>query len=59
MFVEKRDIINKLGTKIYPTEDLKTMKVKCNLNFGHDGKSQSSDRCGIIQFASLRSQCVR
>lgn len=30
-FTEKRDIINKLGIKVYPSEDLKTMKIRCSL----------------------------
>jgi hypothetical protein len=55
-FAEKRDIINKLGIGVYPSEGLKTMKIRCSLNFGNDGDSQPSDRCAIIQFASLRSQ---
>jgi hypothetical protein len=55
-FAEKRDIINKLGIGVYPSEGLKTMKIRYSLNFGNDGDSQPSDRCAIIQFASLRSQ---
>jgi hypothetical protein len=55
-FAEKRDIINKLGIRVYPSEDLKTMKIRCSLNFGNDNNNQPSDRCAIIQFASLRSQ---
>jgi len=53
-FAEKRDIINKLGIRVYPSEDLRTMKIRCSLNFGNDGNSQPSDRCAIIQFVSLR-----
>jgi hypothetical protein len=55
-FAEKRDIINKLGIHIYPSEDLKTMKIRCSLNFGNDGDCHASDKCVIIQFASLHSQ---
>jgi hypothetical protein len=55
-FTEKRDIINKLGIKVYPSEDLKTMKIKCSLNFPADLNSQPKSERGIIQFASLRSQ---
>lgn len=55
-FTEKRDIISKLGTRVYPSEDLKTMKIRCSLNFRSDGNCQPSDRCAIIEFASLRSQ---
>ena len=55
-FTEKRDIINKLGIGVYPSEDLKTMKIRCSLNFSNNGNTQPSDGCVIIQFATLRSQ---
>ncbi len=55
-FTEKDDIISKLGIRVYPSEDLKTMKIRCSLNFRNDGNSRSSDGGVIIQFASLRSQ---
>lgn len=55
-FAERRDIISKLGIRVYPSEDLKTMKIKCSLNVGNDGNSRPSDGCVIIQFGSLRSQ---
>ena len=55
-FTEKRGIISKLGIRVYPSEDLKIMKIRCSLNFRGDGNCQSSDRCVIIEIASLRSQ---
>ncbi len=55
-FSEKRDIISKLGIRVYPSEDLKTMKIKCSLNAGNDRNIGSSNECRIIEFASLRSQ---
>ena len=56
-FAEKRDIISKLGIRVYPSEDLKTMRIKSYLNCGnHDNPSQLSNGCRIIEFASLRSQ---
>jgi len=55
-FAEKRDFISKLGIRVYPSEDSKTMKVRCSLNFGEDGNCQSSDRCVIIEFGSPRSR---
>ncbi|MDP2931706.1 MAG: recombinase family protein [Chloroflexota bacterium] len=55
-FTEKRDIINKLGIRVYPSEDLKAMKVRCSLDFRNDGNSQPSEGCAIIQIASPRSQ---
>jgi hypothetical protein len=33
-FEEKLDIISRLGIKVYPSEDLKSMRVLCNLNLG-------------------------
>lgn len=55
-FSEKRDIISKLGVRVYPSEDLKTMKIKCSLNAGNDGTRSPSNECRIIEFGSLRSQ---
>jgi hypothetical protein len=54
-FAEKQEIINKLGIRVYPSEDLKTMKIRCSLNFGNDD-AMPSEQCAIIQFASLCSQ---
>ena len=54
-FAEKRDIINKLGIRVYPSEDLKTMRIRCSLNFSAIDPP-SSDWCRIIEFGSLRSQ---
>jgi len=31
-FEERRDIVSKLDVKIYPSEDLKTMRVRCGIN---------------------------
>ena len=31
-FEEKSDLVTKLGIQVYPSEDLKSMKVKCQLN---------------------------
>ena len=54
-FTEKRDIINKLGIRVYPSEDLKTMKIRCSLNFSAT-EPPRSDQCRIIEFALLGSQ---
>jgi hypothetical protein len=58
-FEEKRDITNKLGIMVYPSEDLKTMRVKCglkltverdnNLSIGEDGR-------GIVMFGLPASE---
>ncbi|MBI2846262.1 MAG: recombinase family protein [Chloroflexi bacterium] len=53
-FAEKKDIISKLGVRVYPSEDLKAMRIRCSLDFSNVDPSPFG--CGIIQFASLRSQ---
>ena len=53
-FAEKRDIIGKLGMRVYPSEDLKSVKIKLSLNPGGGGNGQKE--CVIVEFASLRSQ---
>ena len=52
-FEEKRDIINKLGIRVYPSEDLKTMRVKCGLKLTVEGEQNGlvgEDGCGIVMF---------
>ena len=52
-FEEELDIINKLSIRVYPSEDLKTMKVKCGLKLTVDGDENGSsgeDGCGIVMF---------
>jgi hypothetical protein len=53
-FAEKRDIISKPGLRVYPSENLKSVKIKLSLN--QDGKGNSHKECVIVEFASLRSQ---
>lgn len=51
---EKRDLMNKLDFRIYPSEDLKTMGIKCGLKLVNDSanpdKRASQDRCGKVVF---------
>jgi site-specific DNA recombinase len=52
-FEEKRDIINKLSIRVYPSEDLKTMRVKCGLKLMIESDNNGSvgeDGCGIVMF---------
>jgi len=62
-FEEKLEIVSKLGIKVYPLEDLKSMRVACQLNLAHihsdtlsstksqaDGESESAIGCGKVQF---------
>jgi hypothetical protein len=52
-FEEKRDIINKLGIMVYPSEDLKTMRIKCGLKLTVERDNNVSigeDGCGIVMF---------
>lgn len=55
-FAEKRDIIIKLGIRVYPSEDLKAVKIRCSPGFRNDGYGEPFDRCGIIQIASPGSE---
>jgi hypothetical protein len=41
-FVEKMDIISKLGIKVYPSEDLKSMKVIAQLNLVDNAGNQAN-----------------
>jgi hypothetical protein len=50
-FEEKQDIISKLDVKIYPSEDLKTMRVRCGVNLVWDNIDNAAVKCGKIIFA--------
>ena len=51
-FEERQDIISKLDVKIYPSEDLKTMRVRCGINLTcqHD-VDDAGAQCGKIILA--------
>ncbi len=56
-FEEKRDIINELSIRVHPSEDLKTMRVKCGLKLVIEGDNNGSvgeDGCGIVMFGLLK-----
>jgi len=58
-FEDKRDIINKLDVRVYPTEDLKTMRIKCGLNLDMEADGSASTQnngCGIVMFGLLDSE---
>ena len=48
-FEEKLDIVSKLGVKVYPSEDLASMRVSCQLNLEQvqtecrNGRTESSE----------------
>ena len=48
-FEEKLEVVSKFGIKVYPSEDLKSMKVLCNLNLN---QFQSKTRCGNPDLAT-------
>ena len=50
-FEERRDIVSKLDVKIYPSEDLKTMGVRCGVNLVWDDIDDTPVQCGKIIFA--------
>ena len=50
---EKREVISKLDIKIYPSEDLKTMRIKCGVNIACENKANDGNgavQCGKIIF---------
>lgn len=51
-FTERRNIIDKLGIRVHPSEDLKSVRIKCGLclNFGGNGDTVDTDGCRIIMF---------
>ncbi len=53
-FEDKLDMITKLGIRVYPSEDLKTMRVTCGLNlqFEHDGEDENAVECRKVMFGS-------
>ena len=40
-FDEKREIVTRLGMKVYPSEDLKSVRIACGANFTFRGDGQS------------------
>lgn len=42
-FEERRDVVSKLDIKVYPSEDLKTIRIKCRLNL--NGENDVADNC--------------
>ena len=54
-FLEKREMLNKLDIKVFPSENLKTMGIKCALEFPAEGAALADepqqDRCGIVGLA--------
>ena len=51
-FEDKREITTKLGIKVYPSEDLKTIKVRCglSLNTPDNGGMHETSGCRIVTF---------
>jgi len=49
-FEDKRDIMNKLDIRVYPSEDLKTAKIKCGLSLDIEDKDEIADvdGCRIV-----------
>jgi DNA invertase Pin-like site-specific DNA recombinase len=45
-FEEKREVIVRLGIKVHPSEDLKSVRIACGLNVQSDGDSHSGDDNG-------------
>jgi len=49
-FEDKRDIMHKLDIRVYPSEDLKTVKIKCGLSLNIEDKDEIADvdGCRIV-----------
>ncbi len=49
-FEDKRDILNKLDIRVYPSEDLRTVKIKCGLSLDIENKDEIADvdGCRIV-----------
>jgi len=50
-FEERQDVISKLDLRIYPSEDLKTMRIKCGIDFACEDKV--SDVGGAVQCGKI------
>jgi len=50
-YEEKQNVISKLNVRIYPSEDLKIMRVKCGVNFISEGSDNI--QCEKIIFGPL------
>jgi len=54
-FSERLDLINKLNLKVYPSEDLKTMRIKCSLLPQYEDKEEHKKECQIVLSGSTGS----
>ena len=54
-FRERLDLINKLNLKVYPSEDLKTMRIKCSLLPQYENKEEHQKECQIVLSGSTCS----
>jgi len=48
-FEEKLDIISKLGVKVYPSEDLKSMRIACQLNLSTIQSHNQGDKPDVVK----------
>ncbi len=51
-FEEKLDIVSKLGIAVHPSEELKSMRVICQLNFEH---LQANERTGRMDSSEIKT----
>ena len=57
-YEEKQNVISKLNVRIYPSEDLKIMRVKCGVNFISE-RDGDNIQCGKIIFAPPKGTIPR
>ncbi|MEE9203080.1 MAG: recombinase family protein [Dehalococcoidia bacterium] len=53
-FEEKADLIVKLGIRVYPSEDLKSVRISCGLNLRSDNTREREDtgECGKVMLGT-------
>jgi len=56
-FEDKLDIVSKLGIKVYPTEDLKSTRVVCQLNFEQVQPDRQSCRIEPSEIQEADGEC--
>ena len=56
-FEEKLDIVSKSGIKVYPSEDLKSMRVLCQLNLDQVHSNGRSDKTHSSLIQQADGEC--
>ena len=56
-FEEKRDVVARLGIRVYPSEDLKSVRIACGLNarFGNGAEPENTVDCRKVLLGTASS----